>query len=433
MTKRNLSQWLDFISATHPSEIEMGLERVKKIYSALNLSTKESQVVLVAGTNGKGSTIAMIESALLALGYQVGTYTSPHILRYNERVRINGVATNDDQLVSSFERVEKVRAETPLTYFEFGTLAALDLLIASELDVLLLEIGLGGRLDAVNIVEPDLSIITSIGLDHTDWLGDTLDQIGLEKAGILRQGVTFVAGEAMPQSVLQKSEEMACQRFLCRQDFEKNGQHGVMLLLDGKSHFFEGFPQVRLPENNVLVALQAIVCLYDKLTSHVDDFKQAVFFRVAESIEQVRIPGRLESIPHNAEIYIDVGHNAHAAVYLKAFLMHHAQLNKSIQLVYSSLKDKDVSAIAEILAPCAERWLLAPLSCERAMEVDELEAAVKQHVSQQVICFESVADAIKAGLDFADRAQKNNRAVLTLIFGSFYMVEAAKRFFNSHE
>ena len=433
MNKRNLSQWLDYISATHPSEIEMGLERVRKVYSRLSLTLRGTKVVLVAGTNGKGSTIAMIESALSALGYQVGAYTSPHILEYNERVRINGTPVEDAPLVSSFERVENARAAIPLTYFEFGTLAALDLLASAELDVILLEIGLGGRLDAVNIVEPDLSIITSIGLDHTDWLGNTLDQIGLEKAGILRNGVTFVAGEDMPKSVLEKSVELNCKRFLCRENFDNDKTQGVYLTYAGARHFFEGFPQVRLPENNILLALQATLCLYNDMSDRAGQFDQAVFNIVVKSIEQVCIPGRLELIPVNAEVYIDVGHNAHAAVYLKAFLMHHAQQNKSIQLIYSSLKDKDVSAIAEILAPCADRWLLAPLDCERAMSVEELSASVKMYASDNVSCFDSVADAIRAGIGYAEQAQKNNRTVLTLIFGSFYMVEAAKRFFKSYE
>jgi len=433
MNKRSLSDWLDYISSTHSAEIEMGLDRVKKVYSDLELDPGTSKVVLVAGTNGKGSTISMIETALLALGYTVGAYTSPHILDYNERVRINTQTVSNDQLAQAFERVEQVRASTPLTYFEFGTLAAFDLLFSAGLDVLLLEIGLGGRLDAVNIVEPDLSIITSIGLDHTDWLGDTLEQIGLEKAGILRSKTPFVAGETMPSTVLAQAKKLACPSYICRQDFIREKNNDVCLTLASEKRHFAAFPQVSLPENNILIALQSIACLVELLNIQPAAFNQETLATAIQAIADVKVPGRLERITANREVYLDVGHNPQAAVYLKDFLMHHAQQNKTIQLVYSSLQDKDVSSIAEILAPCADRWLLAPLMNERAKPLDRLRADICASTEAEVLCFASVAEAIQAALTFAGNIKVDDKPVLTLIFGSFYMVEAAKRFFKSYE
>ena len=433
MIKQSLSDWLDYISGTHPADIEMGLDRVKKVYSALSLHPKSSKLVLVAGTNGKGSTIAMIETALMALGFSVGAYTSPHILDYNERVRINAQAVSDAQLVDAFQRVEQGRGDIALTYFEFGTLAAFDLLFSAGLDVLLLEIGLGGRLDAVNIVEPDLSIITSIGLDHTDWLGDTLDDIAYEKAGILRTKTPFIAGENLPLNVMKRAAALACPSYVCRQDFDKDAGKGVNIKAAEKTLHLDHFPQVALPENNILIALQSVACLYRLLCAQSARFDEAVLATVVQAIENVRVPGRLERIALGQEVYLDVGHNPHAAVYLKEYLMHHAQLNKSIQVVYSSLQDKDVRSIAEILAPCVVRWLLAPLTNERAMSLEALQAEVCACSEAEVVSFASVPEAIDSAINLAAEAEAAGQPVLTLIFGSFYMVEAAKRFFKTYE
>jgi dihydrofolate synthase/folylpolyglutamate synthase len=447
MTKRTLSDWLDYISATHPADIEMGLERVQRVYSSLNLGVGKRRVVLIAGTNGKGSTIAMIEASLQALGYRVGTYTSPHILEYNERVRIQGSPVSDQQLIDAFERVDACRADTPLTYFEFGTLAAFDILLSASLDVLLLEIGLGGRLDAVNVIEPDLSIITAIGLDHTEWLGNTLDQIGFEKAGILRPGKLFIAGETMPASVREHAQALSCPSLYCREDFDQYSSTDVALSLKHGKQRFRAFPQVRLPQNNILLALQAAAVLAE-LCEPGFSFDNGAYQRCVTAIESLRVPGRLERMPCAQELYIDVGHNAHAAVYLKTFLMHHATQHKTIQLVYSSLRDKDVAEIAGVLAGCSHRWLLAPLENERAMTIADLASRVTAGIDNlkthehnllssaqdvHLSCYDSVAEAITAAIAYSTVAGRKGERVLTLVFGSFYMVEAAKRFFDSYE
>ncbi|PIE42601.1 MAG: bifunctional folylpolyglutamate synthase/dihydrofolate synthase, partial [Gammaproteobacteria bacterium] len=212
---RSLSDWLNYIEALHPSEIEMGLERIKKVYRKLPQFPENLAVVTVAGTNGKGSTVASIEALAKSKGLSVGSYTSPHILTYNERVQINQVPVSDDTLVNAFHLVESARGDVQLTYFEFGTLAAFVILAASEIDIAVLEIGLGGRLDAVNIVDPDVAVVTTVDMDHEGWLGTTREAIATEKAGIVRKGATFICGDENPPQALLDAANIA-QRSLMR-------------------------------------------------------------------------------------------------------------------------------------------------------------------------------------------------------------------------
>lgn len=437
MTTRNLSEWLDYISHTHPSEIEMGLDRVRSVYDELKLNPCTAKIVLVAGTNGKGSTVAMMESSLRALGYQVGAYTSPHILTYNERIRLNGSNVSDSVLVKAFVNVEKARRDIPLTYFEYGTLAAFDVLLSSDLDVILLEIGLGGRLDAVNIIEPDISIITSVSIDHSDWLGNTVEQIGTEKAGILRENSLFIGGEKLPQSVLSKARTLSCNTLLCRHEFDvKESASGKVINLTAGSEIqsFYGFPTISLPDNNVLISLQSVACLLgilenDKLINQ-QDYKLIV-----DAIDSLKLPGRLEKIeiPSGLDIYIDVGHNPHAAEFLKEFLLKQATLKKKVQIVYSSLLDKDALGVMNILSGFVDRCILAPLDTERAMPLDYLLSCASKSGMKNVLSFTAIDLAIENALSYSLESAKNNETVLTLIFGSFYIVEAAKRFFETYD
>ena len=437
MINKTLPQWLNFISSTHPSEIEMGLDRVKTVFNSLNINSAPAKVVLVAGTNGKGSTVAMMEASLLTLGYRVGAYTSPHILSYNERVRINGEDVSDSMLIKAFERVEHSRQSVPLTYFEYGTLAAFDILFTKELDVILLEIGLGGRLDAVNIVEPDISIITSVGIDHSDWLGSTIEEIGIEKAGILRKNSLFIAGENMPNAVLEIAKSLSCSTMVCRKDFDvKSNQASkdVCMEIASTSRSFHGFPLVLFPENNVLISIQAVASLLSLLNQK-KDIDQQVYENIINSINSVKVPGRLEKLIHQKvhDVYLDVGHNPHAAEFLKSFLLENLQQSKKIQIVYSSLIDKDVLGVLAILSPLVERCVLAPLVTERAMPLDGLiDNAVKSGM-KNMLSFASLDEAISDAIFFSSESENKNEPVLTLIFGSFYIVEAAKRFFETYD
>lgn len=437
MTNKSLAQWLEFISNTHTSEIEMGLDRIKSVYSSLSLEPLHAKIVLVAGTNGKGSTVAMIESGLLALGYKVGAYTSPHILSYNERVRINGLNVEDSALIQAFEHVEYVRGDTPLTYFEYGTLAAFDILFSVDLDVIVLEIGLGGRLDAVNIVDPDISIISSIGIDHSDWLGNTLEEIGAEKAGILRQGSLFIGGENLPSTILETSKSLSCRVLLCRNDFDIVLNDGIdtsiSLKIDSEEQIFNGFPTISLPENNILISMQAITNIYSLLSGQ--NLDQQKYASIVKAFNLLKLPGRLEKIElkNGQEVYIDVGHNPHAAEFLKSFLLKKTLEGKKIQIVYSSLADKDVSGIMDILSPLVDRCILAPLKTDRAMTLDYLIDYADKSKMRNVLSFPTVEKAIEDALYYSLESAKRNKPILTLIFGSFYIVEAAKRFFETYD
>lgn len=437
MTTKTLTQWLEFISSTHTSEIEMGLERVNTVYTTLNLDYSQAKTVLVAGTNGKGSTVAMMEASLIALGYRVGTYTSPHILSYNERVRIGGKNVSDATLVNAFESVESARKNIALTYFEYGTLAAFDILFSSDLDVILLEIGLGGRFDAVNIIDPDISIITSVSIDHSDWLGNTVEQIGLEKAGILRHGSVFVGGENLPKSVLNKAKALDCKTFLCRKDFnvcEKSNDKRVNFLNALSVQSLSGFPETFLPENNVLISIQSVLILLDLLGQEGVGSQEA-YNQIISTIEILKLPGRLEKVdlPSELEVFIDVGHNPHAAEFLKQFLLKNNFANKKVQIVYSALLDKDVLGVLKTLAPLVDRCVLAPLETERAMPLDDLLSCASKSDMKNVLSFTAIDLAIGNALSFSLESEKNNEPVLTLIFGSFFIVEAAKRFFETYD
>lgn len=438
MTNKSLKQWLDFISTTHSSEIEMGLERVKSVFASMSYPQNPPIIVMVAGTNGKGSTVAMIEQGLLALDLKVGSYTSPHILKYNERVQINAQQVSDDTLVSAFETVDQRRSDIPLTYFEFGTLAALDILLNASLDVIVLEVGLGGRLDAVNIVEPDISIITSIGIDHADWLGDTVEKIGIEKAGILRSNALFIGGEDLPQSVHTIAKQLACQTLLCREDFNNNSaQDQLPAQFNSKllNKAYLGFPTLLLPENNILIALQAIAALATREAKLNLSFDQQTYDRVVESINALNLPGRLERIAYQDidNLYLDVGHNPHAALYLNTFLMQHAASGKKIQIVYSALLDKDVLGVLGALSPQVDRCLLVPLDVERAMPLEDIRRYAEKSGLNDIISTDSLAEGFNEAIDYVLRMKQQGQTVLTLIFGSFFMVEAAKRFFGNYD
>ena len=428
---RTLDDWLNYISGTHPNNIDLGLTRVKTVFDKMNVQHTAKQVVVVSGTNGKGSTVALIEAGIQSVAGTVGVYTSPHITNYNERIRINGVPVSDEKIIQSFERIERSRERVELTYFEFGTLAALDVLLSSNLDVVVLEVGLGGRLDAVNIIDSDLSIITSVALDHTDWLGSSLEKIGYEKAGILRHKTTLLAGENLPDSVFQHAVSLDCPVLTVGSELGLMGDSSssqVYFNHKGERCVFGKPPTLRIPLNNILLAYQALALLFEKLkiTALFD------YHNLSKAFESTYIPGRLEKLDLAQEIYLDVGHNPHAANYLKSFLEELRAAGKLIQVVYSSLDDKDVGALVSIVAPVVDCWLLAPLVNERALPLANLETLVGER-AENVLSFETVSKAI----DYAmlqhnpniDNASSENE-LITLIFGSFYIIEAAKKHFE---
>lgn len=417
LTDSGLANWLERISQLHPAEIELGLERVCQVYQRLP-KTIRCRVVTVAGTNGKGSTVAMLEAALLQSGVNVGAYTSPHILRFNERIRIQGRDVEDVALVNAFVQVDAARQDVPLTYFEFTTLAAFYLLADAELDVVVLEVGMGGRLDAVNIIDPDIAIITSIGLDHMAWLGDTRDAIGLEKAGILRAQRSALLGQDMPTSVLAEADRIGAWQRCFGRDF--SCQHPFLdLEIAGNRLRIELPVNSRFPANNIALAMQAFALLW-MLLQRPSELFAPILQQLLPTVLLLPVAGRLEQIRSHPEVILDVGHNPHAAAFLARWLMTRKRTGQRCLAVFSALQDKDVDGIVAQLSPQIDTWYIAPLSCDRAMQGEHLRQRV-QAQAQNVLSFARFDDALTKAV-----AQAASDHSLVLVFGSFYVVELAK-------
>ncbi|WP_447730813.1 bifunctional tetrahydrofolate synthase/dihydrofolate synthase [Pseudoxanthomonas suwonensis] len=365
----NLQQWLEFIERQHPRSIEMGLERVREVAARLGLERPAAQVVTVAGTNGKGSTVAFIEAMARAGGWKVGAYTSPHLLRYNERVRIDGAEASDEALAAAFAAVEAARGQTPLTYFEYGTLAALWLFQQSVLDLAVLEVGLGGRLDAVNLVDPDVAVITTVDVDHVDWLGSDREAIGAEKAGIARAWKPLVLGEIdPPSSVLRHAYAIGANAIRSGSDFfhEPAGE-GQWLWREVGAELLLPEPALAAPVQRANAA--AAVAALRALPRPPSD---ACF---AAGVAAARVPGRLERFERDGvEVVVDVAHNPQAARELAAWARARPAAGATA-MVLSALADKDVAAIVQALEGCVDRWHLAGLAgIPRGEEVDVLAA-----------------------------------------------------------
>lgn len=412
-----LADWLAQISQLHPSGIELGLERVRQVYWRMPRPLT-ARVVTVAGTNGKGSTVAMLEAALLQSGIKVGAYTSPHILRFNERIRIHGVDVEDAALVQAFVEVDAARQDIALTYFEFTTLAAFCLLAQAGLDVVVLEVGMGGRLDAVNIIDPDIAIITSIGLDHTDWLGATVELIGREKAGIMRERRPVLLGQGMPDSVFDKAARIHAHVYCFNREFTCH-QPILELSFAADKVRFDLPVNSRFPDNNIALAMQAFALLWSLLQRPVDLFAPTMR-QILPSILTLPVPGRLEQVSATPEVILDVGHNPHAAQFLEKWLATRKRPGQRCLAVFSALQDKDVDGIVATLKSQIDTWYIAPLTCERAMASDLLRQRV-QTQTQNVLSFAHFDAALTQAL-----TQATSDHSLVLVFGSFHVVEQAK-------
>lgn len=351
----------------HPATIELGLERVRKVQATLGLYRLAASVVVVGGTNGKGSVVALLGSIYRAAGYRVGSYTSPHLLRYNERVLLEGREAGDSELCEAFAAVEKARSETSLSYFEFGTLAAAWLFAQRRLDVALLEVGLGGRLDAVNAFEPDVAVVTSIGIDHTGWLGETREAIGYEKAGIFRAGRPAVCGDSNPPaSLVQEAERIGARYFQHERDFD--------FRCDAEGCRWRG-PESRRDElpppalagphqyNNAATAIMAVEVLQARLP--VDEVA------LRQGLRNARIAGRLQAIGRDPAVLLDVAHNPQAAEALRAALEAQPVQGRTFA-VLGMMRDKDITAVAAAVAPLVHHWYLADQQPPRGATAAEL-------------------------------------------------------------
>jgi dihydrofolate synthase / folylpolyglutamate synthase len=409
---RSLEQWLQHIERQHPKSIALGLERVAEVYSRLALRI-DCPVFTVAGTNGKGSTCAMLESILRAGGYRTGLYTSPHLLRYNERVRIAGVEVSDDALAESFAAVEAARGDVVLTYFEFGTLSALWLFSRGNIEAAILEVGLGGRLDAVNIVDPDCAVLTSVGIDHTDYLGATREEIGREKAGVFRPARPAVIAEPdPPQSVL----ETPAQQLRIGRDFGFVAREGQWSCWGpGGRRGGLAYPALRgrIQLSNAAAAICALGTV-ERLPLAMQD--------VRRGLAEVAIPGRFQVLPGRPQVILDVAHNAQAAKILAQNLADCGFAPETFA-VCGMLADKDIRAVVRELAPCITRWYLASLPGPRGARA----ADVAKHLGAEAKLFGSPAQAFAAAKSAASEGDK------IVVFGSFLTVAEVMAWLNNNK
>jgi dihydrofolate synthase/folylpolyglutamate synthase len=411
MRHSTLADWLAWQETLHPNSIDLELDRVRAVADALGLLQPACPVITVAGTNGKGSAVAMYESVLLRAGYRSGAYTSPHLRCYNERIRIAGRQADDRALCESFARIDAARGPTTLTYFEFGTLAALDLFARREVDVLVLEVGLGGRLDAVNIVDADLAHFGSIGIDHIEWLGNDRESIGAEKAGILRPGIPAVcADREPPASLLAAVRERSAQLALLGRDFDWRRTSDGLRWQQGDVRL--ELPSVGLPGafqcDNAATVIAGLMAMAPRLPITVDALR--------EGLASVWIEGRFQHIAGPVPTVVDVAHNPNAAAILAQALAAEPVAGRTLAVV-AMLADKDVETVTGMLRPQIDRWYAASVGGSRGLNAQQLAERLQRGGATDRVAID--ADIIGVWQHALDEAAPGDRIV---VFGSFYAI-----------
>ena len=410
-----VDEWLEWQQTIHPLNIDFKLERILSVYKKLNITKIANKIITVAGTNGKGSTVSFLESILTTKKYRVGTFTSPHILRYNERIKINGIEVDDKSLLDAFEIIDDKRGEITLTYFEFATLAAFYLFSKSELDVAVLEVGLGGRLDATNIVDSDISIITSIGIDHTEFLGNTIDSISLEKAGVMRPFKKCIYAQSNPPAVLLKyAKNKSVNLIIHNNDYSLKKKTNYWSL-NSKNISIDNIPNLRMigdyQYNYAAASIMALETIMpESLISH-DQIKKA--------LSQTEISGRFQYLSNNPDIIVDVAHNEDAAKSLSENIKR-TGINK-INVVLGVLADKDVYSIVEPFSSIVDHWYIGTINSERGMNADEIMYRINSVYKNKLSI--STYTSITSAFEVAKSEQTND--VLLLVYGSFYTVAEA--------
>lgn len=410
-----LDQWLNWQEQLHPSEIELGLERVRQVWLRLSQAAFTCPVISVAGTNGKGSSVAFLQASYLAGGYRVGTYTSPHLWRYNERICLDGEPVSDAQLCAAFEAVDQARAEISLTYFEFGTLAALWIFARQPLDVVILEVGLGGRLDAVNIVDADVALITAISLDHQAWLGDTVEHIAREKAGIMRRdGFAVISDPAPPTSLLQAGQDIGARLYVAGREYQTQSANGQWQWQSAGTTR-AGLPMPALSGRhqiqNAAGVLMAMELLKERLPISQADLRAGLL--------SAALPGRFQISQGEVPVIFDVAHNPAAASSL-AQTLGEFRPGASLHIVFSALRDKDLAGIVKPFCNMAGTWYVAPLAAQRAAPIKQIEVSIKtQCPSSHIQCSPHISQSL---LQAKARAMPGE---IILVYGSFYTVAQA--------
>ncbi|MDD1782500.1 bifunctional tetrahydrofolate synthase/dihydrofolate synthase [Enterovibrio sp. ZSDZ35] len=409
-----LSEWLSYLEILHTSAIDLGLDRISHVAQKGRLTKPAPKVITVAGTNGKGSTCAMIEAILQKAGYKTGVYSSPHLIRYNERVRVNGKELDDERHSEAFAAIEALRGDTSLSLFEFGTLAALWLFIDNQVDVAILEVGLGGRLDATNIAEHDVSVITSLAVDHVDWLGDDIEVIGFEKAGIFRSGKPAVCGQPEPPaSVAAHADEIGADLHQVGYQFNYQ-QDGDVWHWQCGAFDLRDLPVPSLPLPNAATALMALGLSELDVTDE----------NIVDGLATVKLAGRMETLSDAPHILLDVAHNPHSAAYLAAQIARiKANTDAKVHAVVAMLHDKDITATLEEMKGVVDYWYPASLKGPRAADWQTLAKSLPEGLQG----YTTPSDAYETA-----KAAVAWEGDMIIVFGSFYTVgEIADHFSQS--
>ncbi len=428
----SLNQWLTYLEQLHPSEIDLGLARIQQVAEKLNLLHFDCPVISIAGTNGKGTCVAAFETLAKAQGRHIGSYTSPHLLHYSERIRINGEPVADQLIVDSFTAIEEIRGEISLTYFEFGTLAALFVFKQQGLDLIALEVGLGGRLDAVNILDADIAIVTSVARDHEEWLGSELDGIAREKAGIFRQRKAAISGVRVgvePEPALREVASSLDADYMC------HGRDFFAVQLTEGWQYESPYNSLWLPDTELVKSnLACVLNAWETLNWPLSGVEQA--------FEVLSVPARLQKVSLNLrgqekQLLLDVAHNPAAALHLGEYLQTGSGQDvreKNAEsspvrraAVFAVMADKDISGVVSPVLPSVEQWFVAGLpNMPRAAQPEKVKTAIGEAAqvlaistpsNDNILLFDSVAQALVSALD--------SPVDEIIVFGSFFTIEAA--------
>lgn len=403
-----VSEWMNWMSKLHFTEMELGLARIRVVAERLSILHPTCPVIIVGGTNGKGSTVAGLEAIYRSAFYQVGAFTSPMLFKPNEQIRISGREVSDDELCQAFEKVAAALQEMTLTTFEFFTLAAMVIFKQHQLDIWILEVGLGGKLDAVNIIDADVSVVTTVAMDHMEWLGDTREKIGYEKAGIFRSGKPAICGDTHPpQTLVDYANDIKAMLFCQEKDFRYIDNQYNWEWVCGDIHY-RNLPFNTLARQNMSTALMAISCLQSRLPVTVAAIKQG--------LAKAFVPGRIQIIPDDSVMQIwDVSHNPASVALLTKKLNELPKAGK-VRAVFSMLADKDILTSIRGIQACIDTWYVAPLTTPRGATIEQLVEAFKQAEIEKVVFFQTVQVAYQQALNDACEGDK------VVVFGSFHTV-----------
>jgi len=412
-SERSLDEWLCFLENIHHSEIDMGLERISVIAERLAIDLSFAKVITVAGTNGKGTTCAFLENVLLAKNKTVAVYSSPHIDKFNERLRVNKQDIDDQSLINAFNQIEQSRADVSLTYYEYTTLAAFLVMMNVRPDIIILEVGLGGRLDATNIIDADIAVITTVDLDHQIFLGNDRESIGFEKAGIMRESQLVVVGDNQPpDSVLNHANKLNTELHLRNRDFDivQNKMAGTWQWQHNETNFSH-LPEPHIPVDNIATALMVLVLLNTNISN--DMLKKV--------IRETKVSGRTEMLVDNCQVMLDVGHNPLAARYL-ADRIAKLKVNK-VHAVVGMLADKDIYNTLTPLLGHIDQWYAASLDVPRGANASQLVEYITE-TPNKALFFDNAVDGYKMA---QQHAKKDD---LILVFGSFFTVAQVRAYLN---